>query len=563
MKTAALEPGSEMLHPSDPPAVLPPNEIARYQRIFALGDRAAWAEADREIRRIKDKLLIGPVLAQRYLSPSYHASYAELAAWLEHYASQPDAKAIRALALARRPPHEKALPAERNEAKRSLGDDPDAAPTRAALVARQIAGLADSAPRRAALLLAGPEARRLLDDDAREDLRALIAQSYLRADQPQETLVLTAPPPDRVATPLANWQAGLAAWRLDRPGEAREHFEALAQSAGVSPWTKSAAAFWAARAARRLGRADHARYWLAIAAEAPRTLYGVLARRVLHADPGLDFEAEPFTELDARAVSSLEAGRRALALLAVGQRGRAAAELRALAESDSPALLQSLAGLADRANLAALSLQLAGALAQSDGRRHDAALYPVPRWTPQGGFAVDRALLFALMRQESLFVPGVTSSSGAAGLMQLMPATARGLAERKGLSLESGERAALADPELNLTLAQDYVRTLLADDAIKGNLMMAALAYNRGPAAAARLQDLAAKYKNDPLLFLESIPSPQGRIFTRHVLTNYWIYRMRLGQATPDLDALAGDRWPTYIAQDQRPHREAAYAANR
>ena len=56
---------------------------------------------------------------------------------------------------------------------------------------------------------------------------------------------------------------------------------------------------------------------------------------------------------------------------------------------------------------------------------------------------------------------------------------------------------------------------LLADDAIKGNLMMAALAYNRGPAAAARLQDLAAKYKNDPLLFLESIPSPQGRIFTR------------------------------------------------
>ena len=389
-------------------------------------------------RRIKDKLLIGPVLAQRYLSPSYHASYAELAAWLEHYASQPDAKAIRALALARRPPHEKALPAERNEAKRSLGDDPDAAPTRAALVARQIAGLADSAPRRAALLLAGPEARRLLDDDAREDLRALIAQSYLRADQPQETLVLTAPPPDRVATPLANWQAGLAAWRLDRPGEAREHFEALAQQRRRQPWTESAAAFWAARAARRLRRADHARYWLAHRRRgAAHVLWRARAPRAARRS-GTRFRGRALHR--ARRPRGLEPGSRDGAPWRSSPSSSADARRRNCAPWPRATVRRCcnrLAGLADRANLAALSLQLAGALAESDGRRHDAALYPVPRWTPQGGFAVDRALLFALMRQESLFVPGVTSSSGAAGLMQLMPATARGLAERKGLSLRS------------------------------------------------------------------------------------------------------------------------------
>ena len=54
----------------------------------------------------------------------------------------------------------------------------------------------------------------------------------------------------------------------------------------------------------------------------------------------------------------------------------------------------------------------------------------------------------------------------------------------------------------------------------------------------------------DPLLFIESIPTQQTRIFTERVLANYWIYRQRLSQPSPDLDALAAGRWPTYTALD-------------
>ena len=104
---------------------------------------------------------------------------------------------------------------------------------------------------------------------------------------------------------------------------------------------------------------------------------------------------------------------------------------------------------------------------------------------------------------------------------------------------------------------------LLRDRRIKGNLVMFALAYNRGPAAGQRPQDLSAEYRHDPLLFLESVASPQARLFTKHVLTNYWIYRMRLGQETRDLDALAAGKWPTYIALDPRPTQDGRYAANR
>ena len=171
------------------------------------------------------------------------------------------------------------------------------------------------------------------------------------------------------------------------------------------------------------------------------------------------------------------------------------------------------------------------------------------------------------MRQESLFLPDVTSTAGALGLMQLMPATARDMAERKGVRLapsrdEGDASKALADPALNLTLAQEYVRLLLKDQRIKGNLLLFALAYNGGPAAAQRWRELASSYRDDPLLFLESIPSPEARLFTKHVLTNYWIYRARLGQGTQDLDALAAGRWPTYIALDTAGPGQR-YAANR
>ncbi len=242
------------------------------------------------------------------------------------------------------------------------------------------------------------------------------------------------------------------------------------------------------------------------------------------------------------------------------------AELHTLMAGHNPALLQSLAGIAQRADLAALSLEAGQTSAQQDGRRHDGAVYPLPRWVPQKGFTVDRALLYAVMRQESLFLPDVTSTAGALGVMQLMPATARDMAAREGVELaaawdEGNDAKSLADPATNLTLAQEYVRLLLKDERIKGNLLMFALAYNGGPAAAQRWDELASSYKHDPLLFLESIPSPEARLFTKHVLTNYWIYRARLGQATPDLGALAAGEWPTYIALDTAGpgHR---YAAN-
>ena len=54
------------------------------------------------------------------------------------------------------------------------------------------------------------------------------------------------------------------------------------------------------------------------------------------------------------------------------------------------------------------------------------------------------------------------------------------------------------------------------------------------------------KYEDDPLLFIESIPSKETRIFVERVLANYWIYQARFDNMTPSLDLLAQGNWPMY-----------------
>ncbi len=580
VQTAALTPGTEMLREADLPEPLSFDDADRYRRIFALQAAGKWVPADREIQALGDRQLLGSVLAQRYLSRNYRAKYSDLAAWLAAYHDQPDAKAIYALAMKRKP-DAAALPA-RPAAPQGMGNDivearagdaaEDGKPQGATLRRRvdalidEIKSDAQADPRQAELLLGGSEAKKLLGDNEIDELRARIAEGYLAAGETQQALAVGAVTRNSAYAPLARWHAGLAAWRLGRLEEARGHFQAVARAHGQSEWMISAAAFWAARVELRSRRPELVNYWLGMAAEYPRTFYGLLARRTLGVDTYFDFDIDPFTESDARILMGVAVARRALALLQVGERWRAEAELRAMAGRATPPLADALIALADRANMPALSLQLGMLLGDGDGRHHDHALFPVPRWTPQGGFTVDRAFLFALMRQESQFLPNVKSSAGALGLMQLMPATARSMAQRRGLALHAGDRQqlreSLAEPEINIALAQEYITALTQDDHIKDNLVLLAAAYNCGPGPLPRWQSDPA-LREDPLLFIESIPLQQTRFYTVHVLANYWIYRQRLGQPTPDLDALAAGQWPTYTAQDASPEQDSRHAENR
>jgi soluble lytic murein transglycosylase len=573
VQTASLTPGDETLGDSALPAILSRLDAERYRTIMALQDQGRWAAANGEIGALEDKLLLGHVLAQRYLHRAYKAKFAELRDWLARYADHPDSHAIHALALRRRPAGA-AAPAKPDGAPvalRGIVDDPadlrppaHAAPSEAAAAAKlDIRRLSRIEPAEAERRLHDADDRQLLADADYDEARADVAEGYLFVGESHQALLLAATARTTAFRPLAHWDAGLAAWRLGRLGEARTHFETLARMQGLSRWNLSAAAFWAARIHARGHRLDLVAYWLGLAAENPRTFYGLLAHRMLGRDGLFDFEPEIFTDIDLGALAGVPAARRALALLQIDASAAAELELRTLANAAPVTLYPALVALADRGNMPALSLQLSTMLSGVDGRRHDHALYPVPRWEPASGFTVDRALVFALIRQESQFLPDAKSTAGAVGLMQLMPATARAMAARRGIKLaRAGTGDALTDPAVNLALGQQYLAELLGNEQIKGNLILLAAAYNSGPGAMLRWR-ARPEYRDDPLLFLESLPARETRVFARRVLANYWVYRLRLGQSTADLDRLAGGLWPVYSALDGSPSQVLRHAASR
>ena len=168
------------------------------------------------------------------------------------------------------------------------------------------------------------------------------------------------------------------------------------------------------------------------------------------------------------------------------------------------------------------------------------ALFPVPRWEPKGGFTVDRALIYAIMRQESGFNPLAVSGDGALGLMQIMPDTGKKLGY---------DEAQLKNPRHSIAAGQKYIARLLRNGLVDNDVILMAVAYNAG---AGNLQKWKGDKKamKDPLLFLETLPSKETRQFVKRILAAYWVYQERLDQESPTLKALATGGWAQYIGQD-------------
>jgi soluble lytic murein transglycosylase-like protein len=383
---------------------------------------------------------------------------------------------------------------------------------------------------------------------------ARVATGWFHYGKPEKAYPLASAAGDRSGpdVPMAHWIAGLSAWRLGNPEAAVGHFEGLALSRRASPWTMTAGAYWAARAHLRLHNPAEVSGWLARAAAYPRTFYGLLARRALGMEIAFPGEDDQLSAADAERLMADPSSRRAIALLQAGQRARAESELARLDGDGDPALTTALLALDERAGFPALAFRLANGLSANEGHwtngRVDRGLYPIPPWQPAEGFQVDRALIYAFMRQESHFKPAAKSRDGARGLMQVLPSTANFVVRAR--RFRGASRSKLFDPEVNIDIGQRYITHLLAQDSVDGDLFRLAAAYNGGPGNLNKwlrgLRDV-----DDPLMFIESLPSRETRLFIERVLANLWIYRGRLGQPLPSLDAIAAGDRPTYISLDR------------
>jgi len=173
---------------------------------------------------------------------------------------------------------------------------------------------------------------------------------------------------------------------------------------------------------------------------------------------------------------------------------------------------------------------------------------------------IDSALIHAVARQESYFDARAKSGRGARGLMQLMPSTAAFVGEDRSLRRGSG-RESLFDPAVNVALGGRYIRHLMDDDSVDHNLFKMLAAYNAGPGTL-RKWERKVNYQNDPLFFIEAIPSRETRNYIENVLRNLWMYRIQRGEPAPSLDRIAAGSWPHYEAVDGQVARGYRHARN-
>ena len=535
------------------PQPLNPSDVALVRQAFALQERGDTAGADRDIARLQNDLLLGPLLAERFLGRFHHATAPELTAWLERFATQPDAAAIRALLLRRLPrgaamppvPAAAAAPVKQLPAPPPLpaADAPPPLP-RQPWLEQAIADRMARGETSAALHLI--EGERGLAPAYASLLRGEVARDLFTRNEDGQALHV-ARQTDRVILPehdvgLAAYVGGLAAWRLGDSGEARQLFRTAADAVLASPSRKAAAAFWSARAAEHAHDPADAARWLRRAAAEKTTLHGILARRLLGLPTGIVPNGALLSQADVDAIAGTDAGWRAFALLQVGQRQRAAAELRSLWPSvrDNPPLRRALLLVAAGVGLTDCAAQLAAWNAAADPELGELAQGTLPPLHPAGGFRVDPALVYALTRVESNFDPGAVSAAGARGLMQLMPATAHYID-----TMARGRPIALHNPSLNLELGQRYLLFLAAQDSIGDNLLRLLASYNNGPNGylqwAGKIRD-----EDDPLLFIEAIPNGETRRFVERTLTYTWIYAARLHVPAPSLDEMADGAFPRF-----------------
>lgn len=569
-ETAAIVPGYGAPE-ATLPAVLSPQDIERYAKIFRLQESGKWTQADRLIDGLSDPVLMGHVLYQRYMHPTaYRSKFAELKAWMANYADHPNAQKIYALAMRRKPagagspkrPQATTMPdfvseidietagAVEEESTKSRHGNKSASERRKI---RKIQARVRSLVQRGNVTIAleyldQRSTKRVMDSISMAESLGVIARGYYRYHLDAKAMAVASRANEMAGPDAGNahWWGGLAAFRADDFRAAARHFEQLSRSETVDTWLRAAGGYWASRAFLVDGNPTLVSPMLKRAAEHPRTFYGLMATRALGEPLPLHFGMPGLKQSDMDLLMRIPAVERAVALLDVGRSDLADKELSrfigSLPEGMSPLML----AFAEKAGLADMAFRMGADLLRRENLRVDGALYPIPRWAPHDGFKVDRALVYAIVRQESRFRTNAKSRAGARGLMQLMPATAGYMAERR---FRGAARNALFEPGLNLSLGQKYINYVLDLDLVEGNMFFALAAYNAGPG---NLQKWRKKidFDGDPLLFIESLPSRETRNYIEHVLSNLWIYRLRLGQDAPTLDALISGEWPAYIPQD-------------
>jgi soluble lytic murein transglycosylase len=328
-----------------------------------------------------------------------------------------------------------------------------------------------------------------------------------------------------VAFAEAEFMAGWIALRwLKKPDVALRHFQTLEDNV-TTPVSKSRAAYWMGRAHEAARRTRDATLWYDRGAQYGQTFYGQLAARKLPGGAPL-MPADPMvTDLERQAVERRDIVSVARWLKQIGEDDRARVFLLRLGRlAGSAGELGLSAALALDLGRPDVSVAIARRGVETGVVLFDTA-YPVVDLGATG--AIERALVLALTRQESSFNTAAVSPSGALGLMQLMPDTARAVATRLNRPYDAARLT--RDPAYNVALGSQYLGEML--EKFGGSYELALAAYNAGPNRVSRWLTSIGDPRGgtiDMVDWIELIPFRETRNYVQRVMENVTVYRDRL-----------------------------------
>jgi soluble lytic murein transglycosylase len=314
------------------------------------------------------------------------------------------------------------------------------------------------------------------------------------------------------------WKARAAMRNYDWPAVQAAIFAMPPRQQEEAVWR-----YWRARALKEQKHVSEAN---AIFVELARDhgYYGLLAEEELGAAMKAPENVYKASEAEVRAIRQVPAIQRALELYRQDLRWESRAEWVWAAQQFDDRQLLAAAELAFREQWYDLAINTA----EKTRYTHDFALrYPTPYRDAMVGYVrengLDEAWVYGLIRQESRFVSNAKSRVGASGLMQVMPATAKWIAKRLGLS--GSYRPHMIDQlDTNLQFGTHYLRYTL--DRMDGQELMATAAYNAGPG---RPKRWAAARPLEGAIYAEGIPFTETRDYVKKVMSNAHFYAQQLG----------------------------------
>ncbi len=281
--------------------------------------------------------------------------------------------------------------------------------------------------------------------------------------------------------------------------------------------------YWQARALLSLGQQDEGNAILKDLA-GDRSYYGFLAAQRLGGQPSLLHEK---LDADPALIEQLKqhpALQRAYELHRLGRSLQARREWNLAMRQRNGEELRAAARLAEQWNWPSQAITTLTNLRQWNDLELRFPLTHRREITSLARTAgLDKAWVYAILRQESAFMEDAKSRVGARGLMQLMPKTAESVA--KELQLPKYDPDDLFQPELNIRLGTGYLNKVF--QRLNQNPVLATAAYNAGPH---RVESWLPKQSQAADIWIETVPFRETREYLKRVMAYTIIYNYRLGE---------------------------------